>query len=134
MRDQNEVVRSTIQKRDDKGVIRHGGEWLALWSDPDSMKTADELRAEAHEAGLVAAIERNLAAAARSLSGDPQLRIVFGDDGEGPMRLPKLAPSDCEAARLSAIRGEADSQALLIRHHDAGIFRRQAHTAGNQIG
>ena len=37
-----EKVRSTIQKRDSKGVVRHGAEWLVIWSDPDSIKSRAE--------------------------------------------------------------------------------------------
>ena len=43
----SEDVRSTIQKRDEKGVVRHGGEWLAIWSDPGSVLSDAEKRESA---------------------------------------------------------------------------------------
>ena len=74
-----EAVRSTIQKRDAKGTIRHGGEWLALWSDPDSMKTPAELQREAAERNAALPIEHQLAAAARArCPAIPTCRSAFG--------------------------------------------------------
>jgi cobaltochelatase CobT len=120
----NEPVRSTIQKRDAKGAIRHGAEWLALWSDPDSMKTPAELRREAAERGAVLAIERRLGAAARALSGDPATQVAFGaKDASGSAAFAALpaAPPDDDA--LSAWRGEIDSYALMRRFHDPVTHR-----------
>ena len=53
----HEPVRSTIQKRDARGTIRHGGEWLALWSDPDSMKTQRRAAARSGRAQCRAEVE-----------------------------------------------------------------------------
>src|SRR6476659_7043408 len=72
-----EKVRSTIQKRDAKGVVRHGAEWLLLWADPDSMKSGAELQQELAQRNEALKIEQRLAAAARSLSGDPAMQIDF---------------------------------------------------------
>ena len=94
-----EAVRSTIQKRDAKGTIRHGGEWLALWSDPDSMKTPAELRREAAERNAALQVEHRLAAAARSLSGDPDMQISF---------LSAAATRPQPAARSRAAAGRRD--------------------------
>ena len=107
----SDAVRSTIQKRDAKGAIRHGGEWLALWSDPDSMKTGAELRQEAAERGAVvddrAPARRRGAFAVgrsrrcRSLSGSPaRWASAFDSRQERPRQTPR---------RLSALRGEIDS-------------------------
>jgi cobaltochelatase CobT len=117
-----ETVRSTIQKRDAKGVIRHGGEWLALWSDPDSMKSAAELKDEAAERQLVLSIEHQLAAAARALAGNPDLQITFGASGKpGGTTFETLPAAATEAAALSALRGEIDSHALVQRHHNGAV-------------
>jgi cobaltochelatase CobT len=119
----SDSVRSTIQKRDAKGAIRHGGEWLALWSDPDSMKTRAELRQEATERGAIVAVEHQLAAAARSLSGDPAMQVTFGAFGElgAVFESPAADASNPEA--LSARRGEIDAYALARRFHEPGVHR-----------
>lgn len=129
----SEIVRSTIQKRDAKGVIRHGGEWLALWSDPDSMKSDAELRQEAAERQAVLGIEHRLAAAARALAGDPDMQIAFAAAGKASGRtafetLPPAAAGDPKA--LAALRGDIDSAALVKRHHDPEIHASLAPEAG----
>jgi len=127
----SEIVRSTIQKRDAKGVIRHGGEWLALWSDPDSMKSAAELRQDAAERQAVLGIEHRLAAAARALAGDPDMQIAFAAAGKAGTTfetLPPAAAGDRQA--LAALRGDIDSAALVKRHHDPDIHARLAPEAG----
>ena len=110
-----EKIRSTIQKRDAKGVVRHGAEWLVIWSDPDSIKSRAE-RDEESAARLVAmAMERRLAAAARSVSGDPAMQVNFGaflDRDDGP---PGLESDD---DTLAALRGRLDALALVRRFHD----------------
>lgn len=103
-----ERTRSTIQKRDAKGVIRHGAEWLALWSDPDSMKTRAEKAEESAAVRARVAAERSLAAAARSLSGDLNLRIEF------------------DANEIPSLRGQSDSIAFQRRFHDAALHERTA--------
>jgi cobaltochelatase CobT len=117
----SDSIRSTIQKRDAKGAIRHGGEWLALWSDPDSMKTRAELRQEAAERGAIVTVEHQLAAAARSLSGDPAMQVTFGAAGEtgGVFESPTAGASNPEA--LSARRGEIDAYALARRFHQPAL-------------
>jgi len=128
----NEAVRSTIQKRDAKGVIRHGGEWLALWSDPDSMKTVAELKHEAAERQQVLSVEHHLAAAARALSGDPDLQISFGDarKANGGAVFETLPAASSDPAALTALRGDIDSHALIRRHHDPSVHREFAPDAG----
>jgi cobaltochelatase CobT len=107
----NETVRSTIQKRDDKGAIRHGAEWLTLWSDPGSLKTDAEKRSDAVLRYTRLLSERTLAAAARSVSGNPALQIAFNQE----------SPSG-GAAR----RGEVDSYALIQRFHSPDVHRQMA--------
>ncbi|MGD9915513.1 MAG: hypothetical protein AB7S80_15655 [Rhizobiaceae bacterium] len=129
----SETVRSTIQKRDAKGVIRHGGEWLALWSDPNSMKSAAELKREAGERKAALDVEHRLAAAARALSGDPAMQIAFAIAGDKAGRnafeaLPAAATDDPQ--ELAALRGDIDSHALIQRHHDAALHAANAPEAG----
>ena len=73
----SEPVRSTIQLTDAKGVVRHGGEWLVLWSDPDSLKSAEERARERAHAARRGAHERYLAAALRGIAHRPELRVLF---------------------------------------------------------
>jgi cobaltochelatase CobT len=129
--DLNESVRSTIQKRDAKGAIRHGGEWLALWSDPDSMKTRAELQQEAAERTAILSVEHQLAAAARSLSGDPEMQIAFAssdEKGGALFEVPPAGPGDS----LSALRGEIDSYALARRFHKPALHLELAPVEASQ--
>jgi len=119
----NDAIRSTIQKRDAKGVIRHGGEWLTLWSDPDSMKSVAELKREAAEHGAVLRLEQQLGAAARAVSADPGMQISFAGAGA----FETLSRADAtNAEALSALRGAIDSCALVRRYHDASVHRDMA--------
>lgn len=112
----SEDIRSTIQKRDDKGVVRHGGEWLAIWSDPDSVKTDAEKREESAHSQALRRIEASIAATARSMS-QQSVEVVFGTagGGKGQIALPALSP---DRANLASLRGECDARASLILHHD----------------
>ena len=105
-----EEVRSTIQKRDARGEVRHGGEWLAIWSDPDSLKTDAERRADVAAQSRAGDLHRQMIASARSLSGDPGLDLAL--------------PETHGAARLGALRGEADAAAAWHRYHDADLHQR----------
>ncbi|MEY9537959.1 cobaltochelatase CobT [Bradyrhizobium diazoefficiens] len=121
----NDTVRSTIQKRDARGVIRHGAEWLTLWSDPDSMKSGAELKREAAEHGTARRLEQQLAAAARAVSANPDMQLTFAGSGAGAFKT--LSPGEAaDAEVLSALRGEIDSYALVRRYHDASVHRDMA--------
>jgi cobaltochelatase CobT len=120
-----DVVRSTIQKRDAKGVIRHGGEWLTLWSDPDSMKSDAELKREAAEHVSALRLEQRLGAAARAVSANPDMQISFAGSGAGAFETLSGAEAK-DAQALSALRGEIDSYALVRRYHDASVHRDMA--------
>ena len=111
-----EKIRSTIQKRDDKGVIRHGAEWLTLWSDPDSLKTDAEKRSEHETRRARLEAERRLAAVARSISGNPALEVKFH------------AASPSESPSLPSLRGEIDSYALIARFHSTELHAQLAPT------
>jgi cobaltochelatase CobT len=127
-----DTVRSTIQKRDAKGVIRHGGEWLALWSDPDSMKSDAEIKRVAAEHGAVLRLEQRLGAAARAVSANPGMQISFAGAGA----FETLSTADAtDAEALSALRGEVDSYALVRRFHDASVHQDMApeHTASRTL-
>ena len=103
-------VRSTIQKRDAQGVIRHGAEWLALWSDPESMKSNAQTLLERAESRARNRLNDSLNAAARALSADPELVVEAGLDG----------------AEVRALRGRTDSIALRRRFHDPELHARLA--------
>jgi hypothetical protein len=113
-----EKVRSTIQKRDAKGVVRHGAEWLVLWADPNSIKTRSELEEESAARREAAKIEHRLAAAARSLSGDPAMQINFGSLSDQRDRLDVKLEDEGNGAALAALRGRLDTLALVRRFHD----------------
>jgi cobaltochelatase CobT len=122
MKNSTETVRSTIQKRDAKGVIRHGAEWLTLWSDPDSVKSAGEKRNAAVAARERVAIKHRLAAAARSLSRNPKLQVAFEDS-----RAPKFfEPNSDDPSRLRELRGRFDSYAFIQRFHSPDIQQKYA--------
>ncbi len=109
-------VRSTIQKRDAKGVIRHGAEWLALWSDPESMKTGAEKQRES--AGLLARLEleKRLSAAGRSVAADPDLSVS----------LDSALDAEFASCNIPALRGQVDSAALRRRFHDPALHEKLA--------
>jgi cobaltochelatase CobT len=98
-------IRSTIQKRDAQGAVRHGAEWLVLWSDPDSAKTSAEKMVEASASRARSRLDTSIRAAARAMAADPELAVDVASD----------------EADLPAIRGQADSAALRRRFHDPGI-------------
>ncbi|MFY2822480.1 cobaltochelatase CobT-related protein [Ruegeria sp. MALMAid1280] len=115
-----EDVRSTIQKRDDKGVVRHGGEWLTIWSDPDSLKSESEKREEANRDQALRDIEASLAATARSMVGR-DVEVRFGPAAGADTNcivLPKLEP---DAANLVALRGQCDASASFMVHHNPDL-------------
>ena len=113
-------IRSTLQKRDAQGRIRHGGEWLALWSDPDSLKSAAEKRSDRAESKQRDEMQMRIHASARSLSGDPDFAL------ETPAAGDRSAPVDLAADRAAraAARGAADAQAALVRYHDPVLHAR----------
>lgn len=123
----SDQVRSTIQKKDDKGIIRHGGEWLAIWSDPESVKTEEEKRVDRERLETVDQYRQQLAASARSLSGHSELEVKFGNTPPGPdlLVLHDFRPDDLD---LPAARGECDAKASAIRYHDRSIHRKLAPT------
>ncbi|MBJ6987799.1 hypothetical protein [Devosia sp. MC521] len=113
-------IRSTILKRDDRGAVRNGAEWLALWSDPSSMMSrAEKSDAKAHDRHRLD-LAQQLAASARSLSGRDDLDIqVVGDDGVYTGL--KASLGELTDENMPALRGRVDSVALFIAHHDAQI-------------
>lgn len=119
----DDQVRSTIQKRDDKGRIRHGAEWLAIWSDPESVKTDDEKKLDANRLKYVETIRRRLAASTRSIAEEPALEVVFSGRETGPNRI-VLTDLDPSAPDLPAARGESDKRASILRHHDRNLHAR----------
>jgi len=82
--------------------------------------------------------QRAVAATCRAMADRPGLSVTFragdgrrdGDAREGPsLRLP-TPRRDLAGQDLSRVRGEADSAALRLRHHDAAVHRRLAPEGG----
>jgi cobaltochelatase CobT len=123
-------IRSTILKRDEKGAVRNGAEWLALWSDPSSMMSrAEKSDAQAQERHRLE-LAGQLAASARSLSGRDDLEIaVVADDGLHSGL--KVSLSELTEANMPALRGRVDSVALFLAHHDSQIHDALAPTDAN---
>ncbi len=120
----SQPVRSTIQLADAKGVIRHGGEWLVLWSDPESLKSGAERARERAHATRRGEHERYLAAALRGVAHRPQLRVLFrGEVPEASLAevvLPAL-PTEPSPRSLAVARGLADAIAVYLRWHDPAL-------------
>lgn len=113
------TVRSTAQRKDEKGTIRHGGEWLAIWSDPDSLRNDTERRAAAADEREVLARQKALAASIRSIAERADIDVVFGGNATaGDVSLPE---PDRTGADADALRGNADSQATFLRFHDSAL-------------
>jgi len=110
-------VRSTIGKRDSGGVVRHGGEWLALWADPGSVASPAERLAIRDRSRLRAMRARAITATMRALAHTAA-------NGEPAADLPPQPT----AAEWSAARGVADSTGLRLRHHDPALHARLAPT------
>ncbi|MCB1502052.1 MAG: hypothetical protein KDK07_20075 [Bauldia sp.] len=116
-------VRSTLQKRDDTGQIRHGAEWLAIWSDPESLKSDDQKRREAEERTTVERWRKSVAASARSLAGEPDLEVLFAPGRDGGGRI--FAPSSPYAREeLPVLRGVLDGKAACVRFNNPRIHHR----------
>jgi cobaltochelatase CobT len=132
-----EKIRSTILKRDAKGVVRHGAEWLALWSDPHSMRSDSERSADAVAERHRLQLAARLSAAARSLSGRGDLDVQIGDADPTQATPAQATPArtvsvprtsaqrDLRASldeltdsNMPALRGRIDSTALFLRFHD----------------
>lgn len=121
----SDQVRSTIQKRDRKGVIRHGGEWLAIWSDPDSLKSEVERLDDRKKLELIEQYQRQLAASARSVARNAELEVRYGKGRSSSGRI-VLEAFDPDNVNLAAARGACDAKASLLRFHDPRIHARFA--------
>lgn len=120
MQDEN-AVRSTILKRDPKGVVRNGAEWLALWSDPETMKTGSERRAAQDESRLRTQVAAQLCAAMRSLSGDPGLKVELTEGDRETPQGTSINVADLDESRLPVHRGRLDCAALFRRFHNPAL-------------
>lgn len=120
----SEKIRSTIQKKDASGQIRHGGEWLALWSDPKSMQSEVDRQAAARADQEQSQIHGAIAASVRSVSADTSVDVLFSRDvengGEGLVVLPALADRKED---VDAIRGAGDAAASFLRHHRKDVHK-----------
>lgn len=119
----DEDIRSTILKRDEKGRVRNGAEWLALWSDPDSMRSRVEMREKQHSERHQLELAAQLAAAARSLSGREDVDVQIGEtDAAGGLR---ANLDELTTENMPALRGRIDSAALFLRFHDPDVHAAQ---------
>lgn len=120
-------VRSTAQRKDEKGRIRHGGEWLAIWSDPDSLRNDAERRVAAAAERDTLARQAALAASIRSIANRTDIDVVFGGPAhKDAVALPSLRADGTDA---KAMRGHADAQATFLRFHDKDLHRTQRPSA-----
>ena len=110
-------IRTRIAKKDAGGTVRHGGEWLAIWSDPDSLKSASAKQEEARYHAAIRQAEVSLAANIRALSGDMDVTVLFQDSqgataglSQGAVILPRIT----ELPIPASLRGEADERALAL--------------------
>ena len=108
-------------------------EWLALWSDPGAMRSNEERRAHRQQQQHRVMLGRQLAAAARSLSGDAGLEVAVGDaagarDGDGL----KIGLDELEDANLPALRGRIDVRAVFLRFHDPALHARLAPSGASE--
>ncbi len=115
------AVRSTELRRDAEGVVRHGSEWLALWADPDSFRSADARARDLAAARATAQAERAVAATLRAVAGRPGLDVTF-DRADSFLdsqraRLPPLGRPPIPET-VAVARGAADAIAARLRHHD----------------
>lgn len=113
------VVRSTVLKQDETGRVRNGAEWLALWSDPDSMRSRAEMSERRSGERKQLELAGQLSAAARSLSGRADIDVQIGEVGQAGGLRADL--DELHAANLPALRGRVDSAALFLRWHDAPL-------------
>ncbi len=121
----DEDIRSTILKRDARGEVRNGAEWLALWSDPTSMQSRSERRDSAAQERHRMELAAQLAAAARSLSDRPDVDVQVGDAGDADMGL-RAGLAELTDDRMPALRGRIDSASLFLRFHDPAIHAEAA--------
>jgi cobaltochelatase CobT len=127
------AVRSTELRRDAEGVVRHGSEWLALWADPDSMRSAAARERDLLAARATARAERAVAATLRAMAERPALEVAF-DRADSVLdgaraRLPPLGRPPLPAA-LAVARGAADAISARLRHHDPTLHATLAPAAG----
>ncbi|MDO8359518.1 MAG: cobaltochelatase subunit CobT [Devosia sp.] len=125
---EHEEIRSTILKRDARGVIRNGAEWLALWSDPDTLKSRAERLEDQAEYRHRVVLGQQLSAAARSVAEDASLDIEVGDKPGNSSGL-KVGLSELSDVNLPALRGRLDAAALFVRFHDPEMHVRLAPSA-----
>ena len=112
-------IRSTILKRDEKGQVRHGAEWLALWSDPDSMRSRTELSEKRQGERRQIELAAQLSAAARSLAARTDLDVQIGEADTGIGLRASL--DELRGENMPALRGRIDSAALFLRFHDPDL-------------
>lgn len=93
---------------------------LAEWSDPNSLKSPEEHRSDALAARQQSLLNKQLAAAVRSLSGQADVSANIADAviRQGASH---RAPQAITRESLPAVRGRLDSSALYKRFHSADV-------------
>jgi len=74
--------------------------------------------------GALELFKRANAAAFRGVSGDPELEVTYGSEQaslSGPRARLPFPSRDLPEKEVAQVRGEADSLALRVRHHDARL-------------
>jgi cobaltochelatase CobT len=123
------AIRSTELRRDAEGVIRHGSDWLMLWADPESVRSAVARERDLLAARATAQAERAVAAALRAMAARPALDVAFDRadsvlDGSRARLPPMGRPPLPEAVAVT--RGAADAIAARLRYHDTALHARLA--------
>lgn len=105
---------------DDRDRTKNWAEWLAEWSDPNSLKSREERRADEAQARRKLVLGQQLAAAVRSLSGHPDIDVRVGAR-DGDEEALSVAVEELSQENLPVLRGRLDSGALFYRLHDPGV-------------
>jgi cobalamin biosynthesis protein CobT len=111
-----------MSERNDKGDAdrtKNWAEWLAEWSDPNSLKSREERREDEALARQKLMLGQQLAAAVRSLSGHPDIEVRIGSRDRGDTLT--VAVEELSQENLPILRGRLDSGALFYRLHDPQV-------------
>lgn len=119
-------VRSTALRRDSEGAVRHGSEWLQLWADPDSIRSAEARAMALQQARRTARTEHALAAGLRAMAADarhPMPVEVRFHGGDAELDGARAHLPEVSGAGLAVVRGAADRLAARLRYHAAALGR-----------
>lgn len=114
-------IRTLIQKRDETGSVRHGAEWLQLWSDPHALKSDLEKQQLAQIENRRLRQQEALAANVRALSGLAALTVRIAPKNTAPPPLSLIEktvtlPPIAGPTPAAEERGYADQLAFRLRY------------------